>query len=48
VVANAMGLLGSDELRELIVESEQKFAKAFSIDWTRIPEAYDPSLIGRR
>jgi hypothetical protein len=47
-VANSMGLLGSDELRKLIVDSELKLAKAFGLDWNRIPEAYSPLLIGSR
>jgi hypothetical protein len=47
-VANSIGLLGSDELRKLIVDSELHLAKAFGIDWNRIQEAYTPSLIGGR
>jgi hypothetical protein len=47
-VANAMGLVDSDELRRLIVGSETKLGRAFGIDWTRIPEAYNPALIGSR
>lgn len=45
-VATTFDLTGIDDLRRLIANSEVKLARAFGIDWYRIPEAYDPSVIG--
>jgi hypothetical protein len=47
-VADTLGLPGIEELRKLIVDSEVKLARAFRLDWQRIPEAHNPSLIGSR
>jgi hypothetical protein len=44
-VAELIGAGGPDQLRNLIVTTEVKLARAFGIDWHRIPEAYNPSLV---
>jgi hypothetical protein len=47
-VATALGLPGTDELRNLVKSTVAKISRAYGISWNGFEEATSPNLIGSR